>query len=825
MMALLSASLISLMTGATLAEGVSGAPRWPLQTSSRASHLTDATESSTQAVGKGATGVTGDTQLLLSPSVDGTPAPADELITVIRHPDGSMAARASDLRRLRIKIDPSVADASQVALSSIQGLVVTYDEGAQAIDFRAPDDMLTPYIVGLGGARERVQAKDLQNLSGFVLNYGVFNTVLNGRVSTAATFDGLGMTPIGLFDAQVKAWVNSPYYGTRAVVDAVSWRYFDENRLRSYTLGDFTSNALTWTNSVRLAGIQIASSFTQRGDIVTTSLPSFNGSAAVPSTIDLYVNQQRIYSGQLPSGPFDLRELPYMANGDVRMVTTDANGRQAVVVKPFYYVQNSLKAGLTQYSIDVGVPRIDYDLKSLEYDDVVFASASVRHGVNDRLTLESHVEASSDGLVMGGAGAVLSVGKFGAITASGEISRFQGQTGERASVRLEAGLAGVQAFAQTQLVFGDFFDLAKLAQVRYLNRAAALANSAGNAGDSTAITSVFATRADQAGLTFSIRPLKANFSATYNYVNSAGSRYRSLQFSANRPFGSLFNLTASALVGLDGSPGVGGFLTLSIQPQRKLSISAQAADTAGAKTLALQIAHNTTGDQDELGWSAYVSHDQDGSTDERVSATYYARQAMLRGEVDHVGGAWQGEFDAQGSFIVTGGAAFFANQIGDSFVVVRDAGADTDIRLGGVKLAKTDGSGNALLSNVPPYQWHHIYVDPTNLPEGWELTSTDQTVATGYRRGAVVNFGAHQVVSAVIILKDANGEMIKPGYTAVLADGTSGIVGYDGRVYLENLKAANHLTIDLGPKGICAVDFTYAADTPAGTVLGPLTCK
>ncbi len=95
------------------------------------------------------------------------------------------------------------------------------------------------------------------------------------------------------------------------------WQYVDPEKVRIYTLGDFISNSSDWGSSVRLAGLQWSSAYTQRGDIVTSALPQFSGSAALPSTLDLYVNQQKIYSGLVPSGPFDVKQLPFISGNEV----------------------------------------------------------------------------------------------------------------------------------------------------------------------------------------------------------------------------------------------------------------------------------------------------------------------------------------------------------------------------------------------------------------------------------------------------------------------------------------------------------------------------
>ncbi|KCX62062.1 type VII secretion system (T7SS), usher family protein, partial [Acinetobacter baumannii 855125] len=124
------------------------------------------------------------------------------------------------------------------------------------------------------------------------------------------------------------------------------WQYVDPEKVRIYTLGDFISNSPDWGSSVRLAGFQWSSAYTQRGDLVTSALPQFSGSAALPSTLDLYVNQQKIYSGLVPSGPFDIKQLPFISGNEVTLVTTDATGQQSITKQAYYFSSKILAKGI-----------------------------------------------------------------------------------------------------------------------------------------------------------------------------------------------------------------------------------------------------------------------------------------------------------------------------------------------------------------------------------------------------------------------------------------------------------------------------------------------
>ena len=87
----------------------------------------------------------------------------------------------------------------------------------------------------------------------------------------------------------------------------------------------------------------------------------------MPSTLDLYVNQQKIYSGLVPSGPFDIKQLPFISGNEVTLVTTDATDSRALPKSRTFFIQDSGK-GINEFSVDIGIPR-NYGLYSNDYDD------------------------------------------------------------------------------------------------------------------------------------------------------------------------------------------------------------------------------------------------------------------------------------------------------------------------------------------------------------------------------------------------------------------------------------------------------------------------
>ncbi len=84
----------------------------------------------------------------------------------------------------------------------------------------------------------------------------------------------------------------------------------EPDEMLRWTVGDAISSGLSWSGSVRFAGIQVARDFALRPDLVTIPLPRYFGDAAVPATVDVFVGAAKVFETDIDPGPFELQNLP-----------------------------------------------------------------------------------------------------------------------------------------------------------------------------------------------------------------------------------------------------------------------------------------------------------------------------------------------------------------------------------------------------------------------------------------------------------------------------------------------------------------------------------
>ncbi|WP_337080573.1 fimbria/pilus outer membrane usher protein [Acinetobacter pittii] len=748
---------------------------------------------------------------------------SEDLVAVKQSKDGKLYIRSGTLKKLRLKMDEHIPDNQWVCINDLNGIQFKYLENEQSLNLKVPSNMLTGYSVDLSG--QQVTSPNLlkmKPLNAAILNYSLYNTITNDENVFSGTAEGIFNSAIGnFFSGILYNGSNENSYSHEKWVRLESkWQYVDPEKIRIYTLGDFISNSPDWGSSVRLAGFQWSSAYSQRGDIVTSALPQFSGSAALPSTLDLYVNQQKIYSGLVPSGPFDIKQLPFISGNEVTLVTTDATGQQSITKKPYYFSSKILAKGINEFSVDVGVPRYNYGLYSNDYDDATFASGAIRYGYSNSLTLSGGAEASTDGLSNLGTGFAKNVLGIGVINADIAASQYKDENGYSALLGLEGRISKNISFNTSyRKVFDNYFDLARVSQVRYLKDNQINAESQNYLNYSALADEIF-----RAGINY-------NFYAGYgvylgyNQIKYSDNSYKLLSTNLSGSLDKNWGFYASAYKDYENHKDYGVYFALRYTPSSKVNAITSVSSDSGSLRYRQEIFGLSEPQIGSFGWGGYVERDQDANENNAsVYASYRARAAYLTGRYNRFGDNDQVALSATGSLVAAAGRIFAANEIGDGYAVVTNAGPQSQIINGGVNLGETDKSGRFLIPSLMPYQVNHIYLDPSYLPLNWNVKSTDQKTVVGYRQGTLVDFGAHQVISGLVKLVDQSNSPLMPGYTVRINGQQNGMIGYDGEVFIPNLLKQNKLEVDLLDHGSCQVDFTYNSNQYSTKKLGPYVC-
>jgi outer membrane usher protein len=623
-----------------------------------------------------------------------------------------------------------------------------------------------------------------------------------------------------------------------------------------FRLGDNVSGALAWTRALRLGGLRWTRDFRLRPDLITLPSPQFAGSAAVPSTVDVFVNQALRYSQTVDAGPFVVRQIPVQAGiNDTTVVLRDASGRLQQFSLPFVAAPAMLAPGLSEASVELGWPRIGIGSGADRYAGPALVLGSLRHGWTERLTVEAHAEAAAHFAQLG-AGAVGShpLGLTWALALAASRARLQPTASAAAAGRtprttghtvfgsFTAQLGSSSLAAATQRSSSAFVDAAR--------RAGDEAGSPAPAapGDTPpALSSALPRALDR--LQWSVPLLGRRGRASVSWVRSV------IGDGVNRTWGASIGLPLPLGGALDaGAAQSAGsvktrqfWLRLSWNWDGSLLAFASARSRSGdgrngGYEVGLQ--KPLQAEAGSIGFSVRAADDDLSGRALALDVQHVTRSAVVEAQFQR---GTQGSFVAlHGSGTLHGVALtpdggtgpqgrewlFFAAPYASGAFAVLDLGwPDVHVYRDHSLVGRTDADGRALIPQLEPHQPHSLAIEASDLPLDVHVPSAEVAV-TPYWRGAIrVHVPVrHMPDAALVILQGRNGEPLPLGSRGVRVEGdvpvagTEFVVGHDGRAYATGLLAHNRLRIrPAGSAAACIAEFELTSRRTAS--IGPLTCE
>lgn len=725
---------------------------------------------------------------------------------------GQFYVASADLQRAGLPGDR--LPHGDVNVSALPLVKTTYDSAGQRLLLNVPSDWLPNQAYALGTRDPRVQPL---GGTGALFNYDIYasNTQNGGSQASAwhelRMFSGsYSLSSTGIFRENFSGSGSGGNEGYRRYDTTLTGT--DENDVVSWSAGDVVSDALSWSSSVRIGGVSFGRDFSLRPDLITYPLPAFSGEAAVPSTVDVFINGYRTGSTQLQPGPFTLTNMPYVnGSGDAVLVTTDALGRQVSTTLPFYVASELLKPGLSDGAITLGSLRRDYGVENFSYGPAV-ASGSYRYGVNEYWTLESHAEGAQS-LALGGLGTLVKLGSLGVVNGAYSRSEMRGAGGQQVNWGYQYNTSWFNVGTQHSHRDRGFGNLA-------------LYDSPDLYDDNHQPIASLSRSTDQYSLSFNMGRY-GNVGAAWIDVRSFDdekTRLLNLSWSKNLWGNSSFYLAASH------DPDASGWsVALSLQvpfgTQDNVALSVENTPDAGS-TQRVNYSHAMPS---EGGFSWNMAYAHQSRDDDYQQATLGWRN----NKVELQGGAY-GQRDSYtqwgemtGSLVMMDNAVFAANRINDAFVVVStDGHRDVTVNYENQPMGVTDDKGYLLIGGVSSYYPASYSINTLNLPADTALKQTERRIALKRHSGYLLDFPMEQQRVASVILHDEAGRPLPVSSQVYRALQTPVPVGYDGIAYLENLSDVNALTVTTPEGRLCKTTLTLGKtrDHRLNTY-GPLVCR
>jgi outer membrane usher protein len=758
--------------------------------------------------------------------------------------DNRMGTTRSDLHELGIRINAPGQPADVIMLDEIPTLKYDYNEKTQTIRITIDDTYREPNAFDVAKIANRRPKRSPTDF-GAVLNYDLFATTGLGDPrwssfsGSSLTLDGRVFSPYGTLS---QSGIFSTPTGQDSNVIRLDTRFrtSDEERLISYTAGDTINGGLAWTRPIRIGGLQAQRNFALRPDLITMPLPSVGGSAAVPSTVDVYVNNIKTFSQNVGSGPFSISNIPLITGaGNTEIVVTDSAGHQTRTSAPFYASANLLAPELTSWSVEAGFPRLAYGSTSDSYVATPVGSWTLRRGIFNWFTAESHVEAGA-GVTNGGVGAVVRTGTFGVAGAAVSASNSSGNQGAQAYLSYETKLFGLSVFASSQRTFGYYDDLASATSclqsatlsttqsvyglVNYFP--SSLASPYLNASPSSPIyTSVRPPLAIDRITFSSPNPLdkESALSASFLHtIDNAGdlSKIISGTYTRSLPFNA--SMFATVFHDFGTSKNTGVFVGLTIPLSNSIAVSA-GVSTGQGSTTSVDAVKTMDLQPGSYGW--HIRDAEGASPSRAATASYRSNVGTVQAGVAQNGTNSSGALELRGSIATMNGGMFLSDWIDDGFAVVNVGAPGVEVLNENRPVGVTGANGMLLVPRLRSYDNNNVSVNPTNLPVDAEIVSTRSVVAPADRAGTLVQFKVlNNTNSALVTFVRENGGFVPAGSTGRIDGGDEFIVGYDGQAFVKELRDSNAVTIDLGNQS-CRTNFEFRPQPGAQVQIGPVPCR
>ncbi|WP_082792857.1 fimbria/pilus outer membrane usher protein [Collimonas pratensis] len=698
--------------------------------------------------------------------------------------------------RLRLPTTAAISSHQEnyYPLDALPGVRAEIDSSTQTLLIHAPAAAFTDSEFDLGEYRQLLeQASE----TGAFLNYDINYAKGQGQNNLSA------VTEVGVFSGggtYTSRFVGQDLTGARSVfrLDSQYTRDFPQQQA-TLVVGDSVTGSSSFSRQVYFGGLQWHTKFSTIPGYQPIPLPAFSGTAAAPSVVDIYVDNVLRLKQPVDTGPFTINNLPvYAGQGNVQMVVHDVLGRQQVYTQSYITSAQLLRQGSKDVSYEVGALRNNFGSKDSDYGQV-FSSATVRYGISDSSTLETHGEVmrGRESLAIGGAFALKDIGMVsGGVAASNsergndtqQYLQFDRQ-GSGYALTLRAQTAGARFW---QLGLGDDI-LAPAQQIQAQTNFAI--------GKSTNLAFGYLSqvnrgqdniRAVNAGLNFNLR------------------RYGTISV------GLLKSLTQDRPL----SANVVWVIPLEHQSFVQLVANGQ----PGSKSFSAEYQQAAP---QEGGWGYRARKSLFDNGGEDVGVNYLGTTGEYTMSANHVDSQSNLQLEARGGIALLGGHARATRWMDDSFAMVEvPVSQPIDIYANNIKVGHTDKDGVGFIPRLVAYEPNNVYLDTAGLPLSMTLDLNQKSVTPGPRTGSLLKFSAQQNQSATLVLRDRQGAPLATG-TRVYLNGAAEAqeVALRGQVFIPAMTYPAKIAVtDNTGQAICSFGIPIPARIEAFPMLGPFAC-
>jgi outer membrane usher protein len=702
--------------------------------------------------------------------INEVPCPDFALLRI--DPQGRLFVRTDDVRAWGMRL-PATATTlgvpgTRVRIDNVEGLHVHLDEDENRLHLDAQAFLFSTQVIPGG----RHSGAPELGMPALFIDYNLF----------AEHDPGIGQTYSGLFKvgsslgrtSLTSSWLASREPGARGVASAgtneqTGWHRLDTALLLDWpeytarlTFGDSTTSPGTLGQAIRFSGVQWATDFATQPGLTPFALPVVSGTATLPSSVELYVNQVLVQRATVNAGPFQLNNIPVpVGQGAVDIRLRDILGNVQQLSVPYLVSPRLLPSGFTTNDLAVGAVREDYGIANFAYGPP-FLTAGIQHGWNDSVTIGTSAELLSKQFTARSEGAVRVTRN---ITA--DLTSAVSDSPAGVGVAIDTGIDSLWGSTGIGMHFRnasrDFVEL-------------------GSLQPATRLHTEWAAQASTQLARFGSLSLIYGWRRSYDAPTAAATT-----LSYNVTVYRLGSLGAFVSQTRSGTSHIAGGITFTRFLGNGSTTSVAATTDSGATTVDARIGRAAPPDS---GWGWEFDHARGGIDTDGLRVDARSAYGVGSAEIDSTSAGGIAMISWQGGLLWTGGRPRPAQTLGGPAALVElpDLGG-VEVLHDGQPVGRTDERGRILVTALRPFEDNVITINPEDLPLTAMVDSERLTVRP-YSHGVLrALFPVGATESQTVILHLDNGALVPVGAELAL-NGHIFPVGTEGLVQVPVLHVA-----------------------------------
>ena len=227
-----------------------------------------------------------------------------------------------------------------------------------------------------------------EGITSAFLDYNINNEYRN-KSNSDYYLSGYGLVGFNAGAWRLRSDISGFYYGSDEVSNKSDFKfnsiylYRNIKEIKSVlTLGEHFNTSAVF-DSFKLNGISLRSDERMFPPTLRGYAPTITGFVSSNATISIIYNDMTIYETSVPSGKYEINDIPSGIRGQVKVLIREDSGKEYSYFQTIENIPFLVRKGFTKYNFFTGKPiRYEHDM-----DDFIVAGGDISYGLTDNTSI------------------------------------------------------------------------------------------------------------------------------------------------------------------------------------------------------------------------------------------------------------------------------------------------------------------------------------------------------------------------------------------------------------------------------------------------------